>query len=211
MDYGTGYGQFGIPIEFTLFIPITTINENNGGTEIWPEAYLGKEVHPQTLEKFEKSIIVTNDIANVYAISANIHHRGLRNRSELARDIISIKVSSGIPCDLMNLNEPCHIGKHHLTFGASVKNRERSSKIMFQALDMMLSDQKSFILELRGAVSFKRHRAMHQKLKTKPTIKDYLEKCNNCVKYETTDITRLERHVKIFVIDQENLEFPQKS
>ena len=193
MDYDT-IREFGIPIEYTIFIPITKINKRNGGTEIWPDAYLGEHVDSEILMNSGSSVTVTSDIASVYAISSNTHHRGLRNRSNVPRDIIAIRVSAGIPCD--DINEPCHIGKHQITFGVSIENRERSSKMFLQNLDMMPVDQRAFILELRSAISFKTHRAKHRKLGKKPTIRDYLQRCDYCLDYNTTNPNLMKRHKK---------------
>ena len=193
MDYDIGFGEFGIPIEFTIFIPITAINENNGGTQIWPDIDLGKRIDVESFEKNSKnSIVITENIGNVYAISASTHHRGLRNESKFVRDVIAIRLSSGIPC--ANVNEPCHIGKHQLTFGVSAENRDRSSKLALQNLDMMLPDQKAFILEVRSAVSFKRHRAMHLEKERKPVIDDYLLTCKYCAVHRVTNWNNLKKH-----------------
>ena len=192
MDYDIGFGEFGIPIEFTIFIPITAINENNGGTQIWPDIDLGKRIDVESFEKSKNSIVITEDIGNVYAISASTHHRGLKNESKVVRDVIAIRLSSGIPC--ANVNEPCHIGKHQLTFGVSARNRDRSSKLALQNLDMMLPDQQAFILEVRSAVSFKRHRAMHLEKERKPVIDDYLLTCKYCAVHKVTKRSHLKRH-----------------
>ena len=114
LDYGVEIGRHKVPIEYALCIPISTITEENGGTEVWPDVLLGKALDENLFldEYSNNSLVMTSNKCSAYAFTSATYHRGLANKSKTVRDIVLLRLSPGIPCG--DVNQPCTIAKHQM-------------------------------------------------------------------------------------------------